>query len=91
MTPETLNVNENGKISESLLFPWAVAYYDDKSVQVNLLKKKIGDSNEQIVNTSVENLEYAFADAFSRLIYGKDKKKNSFNYRYYRTRWFIFS
>jgi len=74
MTPETLNVNENGKISESLLFPWAVAYYDDKSVQVNLLKKKIGDSNEQIVNTSVENLEYAFADAFSRLIYGKDKK-----------------
>lgn len=74
MTPETLNVNENGKISESLLFPWAVAYYDDKFVQVNLLKKKIGDSNEQIVNTSVENLEYAFTDAFSRLIYGKDKK-----------------
>jgi len=74
MTPETLNVTENGKLSESLLFPWAVAYYDDKSVQVSLLKKKIGDSNEQIVNTSVENLEYAFADAFSKLVYGKDKK-----------------
>ncbi|MDT0295813.1 gliding motility-associated ABC transporter substrate-binding protein GldG [Mesonia ostreae] len=74
MMPETLNMNQNGKVSESLLFPWAVAYYDDKSVQINLLKKKIGDSNEQIVNTSVENLEYAFADAFSKLIYGKDKK-----------------
>jgi len=74
MMPETLNMNQNGKVSESLLFPWAVAYYDDKSVQINLLKKKIGDSNEQIVNTSVENLEYVFADAFSKLIYGKEKK-----------------
>ncbi|PZD78097.1 gliding motility-associated ABC transporter substrate-binding protein GldG [Mesonia sp. K7] len=74
MMPETINVTENGKVTETIFFPWAVATYDGKSVQIPLLKRKIGDNNEQIVNASVENLEYAFSDAFSKVINGRSKK-----------------
>ncbi len=74
MTPEVLNVYENGKMSESMLFPWAVASYGDKEVSVKLLTKNIGDSNEEIVNSSVQSLEYAFADGFKKLLEGKNKK-----------------
>ncbi|SHI99690.1 protein involved in gliding motility GldG [Mesonia phycicola] len=74
MTPENLNVTENGKVTESLLFPWAVANYQDKRVKIHLLKKKIGDSNEDIVNSSVQQLEYAFTDGFNQLIHERSKK-----------------
>lgn len=74
MSPENLNVYENGKTSESLLFPWAVANYNGKQVKIHLLKKKLGDSNEQIVNNSIQNLEYAFADGFKKLTTKKTKK-----------------
>jgi len=74
MTPENLNVTENGKVTESLLFPWAVANYQDRRVRIHLLKKKIGDSNEDIVNSSVQQLEYAFTDGFNKLIHQRSKK-----------------
>ncbi len=74
MTPEVLNVYENGKMSESMLFPWAVASYGDKEVSIKLMTKNIGDSNEEIVNSSVQSLEYAFADGFKKLLQGKNKK-----------------
>jgi gliding-associated putative ABC transporter substrate-binding component GldG len=74
MSPENLNVTENGKITESLLFPWAVANYQDRRVRIHLLKKKIGDSNEDIVNSSVQQLEYAFTDGFNKLINQRSKK-----------------
>ncbi|MBW2961082.1 gliding motility-associated ABC transporter substrate-binding protein GldG [Mesonia aestuariivivens] len=74
MTPENLNVNENGKVTESLLFPWAVANLQDRRVKIHLLKKKIGDRNEDIVNSSVQQLEYAFSDGFNKLINERSKK-----------------
>lgn len=74
MSPQVLNVAENGKTSESLIFPWAIAYYGDKKVQIDLLKKKLGDNNEEIVNASVQQLEYAFSDGFNKLLQQKSKK-----------------
>ena len=74
MTPENLNITENGKVTESLLFPWAVAHFQDRRVKIHLLKKKIGDSNEDIVNSSVQQLEYAFSDGFNKLINQRSKK-----------------
>lgn len=74
MSPQTLNVFENGKTSESLIFPWAIAYYGDKKVKIDLLKKKLGDNNEEIVNASVQQLEYAFSDGFNKLLQQKSKK-----------------
>ncbi|GAA0872151.1 gliding motility-associated ABC transporter substrate-binding protein GldG [Gangjinia marincola] len=74
MTPEQINVLQNGKTSQTIMFPWATAFHQNKTVKIPLLKKKLGDSNEAVVNSSVENLEYAFANAFSKLVTPKKKK-----------------
>lgn len=74
MTPARLNVQENGKNSESIIFPWAIANYGDKTVKIPLLKNQIGATDEERVNASVQQLEYVFADGLSKLIYPREKK-----------------
>jgi len=74
MTPARLNVQENGKNSESIIFPWAIANYGDKTVKIPLLKNQIGATDEERVNASVQQLEYVFADGLSKLIYPRKKK-----------------
>lgn len=39
MSPESLNIRENGKLTERLIFPWAIADYGGKQVPIQLLQK----------------------------------------------------
>ncbi|MFO7719592.1 MAG: gliding motility-associated ABC transporter substrate-binding protein GldG [Gillisia sp.] len=74
MTPARLSVMEKGKASEMLIFPWALANFNDESVKIPLLKNKLGATDEERVNNSVQQLEYSFADAISRLVKKRKKK-----------------
>lgn len=74
LTPAQVTVEDNGKVSQELVFPWAMVNYGEKTVKVPLLKNKLGASAGERVNNSVQNLEYAFADAFSKLAI-KNKKQ----------------
>ncbi|MCM8570413.1 gliding motility-associated ABC transporter substrate-binding protein GldG [Gramella jeungdoensis] len=74
MEPARLNVRENGKMSESIIFPWAIANYGKKTVKIRLLKNQIGATDEQRVTASVQQLEYALANGLSKLIYPREKK-----------------
>lgn len=67
LTPVNVTVEESGKRSQELLFPWALVNYGDQTVRVQLLKNKLGADTEERINNSVQNLEYAFADAFTKL------------------------
>lgn len=74
LTPLQLNVQESGKSSQELIFPWALASYNDQTVEIPLVKNKIGATQQELVNNSVQHLEYAFADGFSKLIKPKKRK-----------------
>src|SRR5690606_33577065 len=74
MTPAWINVVENGRSSESNIFPWAKANYGQETVIIPLLKNKLGATSEERVSGSVQQLEYVFADAVSRLVTPKRKK-----------------
>ena len=74
MTPARLNVVENGKTSETIIFPWAIANFNQQTVKIPLLKNMLGASDEERINSSVQQLEYAFADAFTKLLNPKKKK-----------------
>ena len=74
MTPARINVVENGRTSEAIIFPWAMANYGNRSVAVPLLKNQLGATTEDRVESSVQQLEYSFADAFSKLLEPKRKK-----------------
>ncbi|WP_136465395.1 gliding motility-associated ABC transporter substrate-binding protein GldG [Flagellimonas onchidii] len=62
-----VTIEENGKVSQELVFPWAMVNYKNKTVKVSLLKNKLGYTMEDRINNSVQQLEYAFADAFTKL------------------------
>ncbi|WP_424199552.1 gliding motility-associated ABC transporter substrate-binding protein GldG [Algibacter sp.] len=74
LTPMQLSVQESGKSSQAVIFPWALASYNDQTVLIPLVKNKIGVSQQELVNNSVQNLEYAFADGFSKLTKPKRRK-----------------
>lgn len=74
LTPVNVTVNDGGKVSQEFVFPWAIANMGEKSVRIQLLKNKLGASPEERVNNSVQHLEYAFADAFTKLTLEKKKR-----------------
>jgi len=74
LTPMQLSVQENGKNTQEVIFPWALASYNGKTVTIPLVKNKIGASQQALVSNSVQHLEYAFADGFSKLIKAKKRK-----------------
>ncbi|MEN8799023.1 MAG: Gldg family protein, partial [Flavobacteriaceae bacterium] len=67
LKPASVTIEENGRVSQELVIPWAMINQGDQTIKVALLKNKLGASSEERINTSVQNLEYAFADAFAKL------------------------
>lgn len=74
MTPARLSVMENGRASETIIFPWAIANYRDETVKIPLLKNKLGITDDERVNSSIQQLEYSFANALSQLVKERHKK-----------------
>jgi len=74
LQPFQINIKESGKTSQELIIPWALASYNEQTVIVPLIKNKIGATDQELVNGSIQNLEYVFAEAFKKLVTPKEKK-----------------
>jgi len=73
LLPVSVTVNDRGKQSEQVVFPWAIARYGNRTVKIPLLKTTMGGSTEQKVVNSVQYLEYAFANGFNTVLQPKKK------------------
>ncbi len=74
LEPSSLQVQEDGKISEIVLFPWAVVNAGNKTEKVPLLKDIFSNSQDEQLGSSIQNLEYAFANAIHKVTSKKSKK-----------------
>ncbi|NMH86146.1 gliding motility-associated ABC transporter substrate-binding protein GldG [Flavivirga algicola] len=74
LTPMQLREQENGKTTQAIIFPWALASYNDQTVIIPLIKNKIGATQQELVTNSVQHLEYAFSDGFNKLTKPKRRK-----------------
>ncbi|WP_372745692.1 gliding motility-associated ABC transporter substrate-binding protein GldG [Lutibacter sp.] len=74
LEPSSLQVQENGKLSEMVLFPWAVINYKNKTEKVSLLNDVVSNSQDEQLESSIQNLEYAFANAIHKITASKSKK-----------------
>lgn len=74
LTPIKISVNDKGKQSQEVVYPWAIATYKNKSTKIPLLKNKMGATTEEKVISSVQHLEYAFADGLHKITTEKKKK-----------------
>lgn len=74
LEPSRLQIQENGKLSEIIMFPWAVVSYKNKTENVSLLKDIFSNSQDQQLESSIQNLEFAFANAIHKVTSEKSKK-----------------
>ncbi len=74
LTPINISVDDKGKQSQAMVFPWAIAVYDNKEVNIPLLKNIMGASTTDKIIGSVQHLEYSIADALHKITNNKQKK-----------------
>ncbi|WP_338644774.1 gliding motility-associated ABC transporter substrate-binding protein GldG [Flavobacterium sp. KS-LB2] len=74
LTPINITVDDKGKQSQAMVFPWAIAVYDNKEVNIPLLKNIMGASTTQKVIGSVQHLEYSIAEGLNKITKAKQKK-----------------
>jgi len=71
LNPTSLNVNKDGRTEQQLIFPSALVTYGDREVAVDLLKSQIGVSPEEVLNNSIEALEFNMDLALRKLTLGR--------------------
>ena len=59
--------DKEGKSIQKTIFPWLEINYNNKTVRVLLLKNIPGNSGDENLNISVENLEFAVTDGIRRV------------------------
>lgn len=74
MPPMQVTVEERGKQTQEMVFPWAVAYSGNRDTQISLIKNKVMGSGSESVMNSIQRLEFVFAEAFQKVLYDKSKK-----------------
>ena len=72
--PLQITQNEAGKSSIEYIFPWAVISDGKKSERVRLFMNKLGSTDQEQVQNSVQKLEYNFTDALYKFTLDKKKK-----------------
>ncbi|WP_046758181.1 gliding motility-associated ABC transporter substrate-binding protein GldG [Kordia jejudonensis] len=65
--PKYITEEATNKISRERVFPWAIATHNNKSVKIPLYKNNLASSESEKIASSVQHLEYAFTDAFTKL------------------------
>jgi gliding-associated putative ABC transporter substrate-binding component GldG len=74
LKPINVTVDDKGKQSQQLVFPWAIANYGERSAKIQLLKNMMGATTQEKVISSVQHLEYAIAEAIQKVVQEKTKK-----------------
>lgn len=77
LTYSSIRVRDKGEVSERIVFPGALVTYRDKTIAVQLLKTQLRTPDADIVNRSINNLEYELASAF-RQVTTREKARIAF-------------
>jgi len=67
LTPTQFRLKTVEGTEEKLIFPYAIFSYKGRQVTVNLLENEIGADQNQVLENSINLLEYKFASAIQKL------------------------
>lgn len=65
--PTNVTVDNEAGRSQKIIFPSALITYKGLQISVKLLQTRSGVSYEEVINNSIQNLEYSFASAIKKL------------------------
>jgi ABC-2 type transport system permease protein len=72
--PTNLSVKTDNGLTQKIIFPGALVEAGGKQVPVRLLQTRMGLSKDEVLNNSIENLEYTFVSAIKKAISGGKAK-----------------
>jgi ABC-2 type transport system permease protein len=69
---QNLSVKTDDGVSQKIIFPFALVVFGDKGIPVKLLQSQsnMNLSPDEILNNSIQNLEYAFTSAIKKITSG---------------------
>lgn len=70
ITGQPYSVKTDNGVTQMLIFPEALVQFGGKEIAVNLLQSRIGLSDDEVYNNSIQNLEYAFSSAIKKITSG---------------------
>jgi ABC-2 type transport system permease protein len=71
LQPTNVHFDDKSGSSEKLVFPGAIVNYLNKETSVELLKNQLGMPPEEVLNNSIENLEFTLASSIRQLTVSK--------------------
>ena len=73
LPPEYIVAKQNQAIEQTVVFPWATVNDSNKTLRVPLLKKVLGDDEQQKINRSIAKLEFQFFEAIFKITQNQKK------------------
>jgi len=70
ITGQPYSVKTDNGVTQMLIFPEALVQFNGREIAVNLLQSRIGLSDDEVYNNSIQNLEYAFSSAIKKITSG---------------------
>ena len=67
LIPTNLEQKDQAGQSQKIIFPGAIVTYRSKEYPLQILKSKMGSSPEQMLNNSIENIEYEISSMLRRI------------------------
>lgn len=67
LNPTNLNVRDKSGSSSKLIFPGALVTFKDKELPLSLLINQVGSAPDEVLNNSVQALEYNLANTLRKL------------------------
>ncbi len=74
LKPINISVNDKGKQTQEMVFPWAVATKGENHANIQLIKGMMQSSTEEKIASSVQHLEYSITEAIHKINTKKSKK-----------------
>ncbi len=68
-----IRLQSEDKVSEQIIFPGAIVAYGGVEVPLQLLKNKLGASQQDMISNSIQQLEYEFISALQKLMQPQSK------------------
>ena len=74
LQPTNVQIKKDDESTQKLIVPGALFYYKGKEYPVNLLKAQFGQGPEEVINESIELMEYEIANALRKCLETKAKQ-----------------
>ncbi|MBP9689883.1 MAG: Gldg family protein, partial [Bacteroidia bacterium] len=73
LQPTNVQIKKDDESTQKLIVPGAIFYYKGKEYPINLLKAQFGQGPEQVINESIELMEYEIANVLRNCVETKVK------------------